>query len=661
MKYWAYVNNEIKGPFEPEELVKIDGFSPSTLICPQSPVEEETKEWKEAKDVPEISIMITGNLSCETEVKTEPQQLSAPQKSDEIIIERFGADTLFTPVHETDVGTSAQDPLTLSQIRKKSQEISDLSPETPQSSQDKDIEKNQEQIILDVSLKDSSENLSDTEKKQDSLQQMPVKDSLDIFEIPSTEEFLKESSSTVEEMKSEVKEFNTNPVEFHSSNDLAEPQSVNKADDKTSADTQQNITSKLEEIKEKITSELIARIDEKISSIEERFKNQPATFDLDKIKSDIISEIELKIKDAIQSIQPHQAEPDENLKKDFEEIKNLTAHFDIEIKDLRAKVDKLENISVQPASLSKENISQLSKQQTNTLNESSSVSVSIPSQDDGNKKIKLKKVLLVILLAAGSSVSVLFALKQFGIFDFTSLLSSRSSNITKTDSITSSTTDNQNLDTQNQSNFNSSITNQTYTSSFTASISTPTQPPQAYESNEATKAENIPVETIINEVKDYRIKSPYNLETTIKMVIKSRRADLSSLTWQAEAKEKESSRYIITVSAKGAKPIEFKFEFDYKTKILQPLNTISINTLKMMMGSEYKKNTNGKNTSSTKKSAAKKQKKNIKVKDQKKESENIQEPSQLSKSDEDTDNQQNNSEEQQSSNSNEEEFLIIGE
>ena len=55
MKYWAYVNNEILGPFEKEKLLALPAFSPSLLICPQTPVGEKTEDWKEAATYPEIS------------------------------------------------------------------------------------------------------------------------------------------------------------------------------------------------------------------------------------------------------------------------------------------------------------------------------------------------------------------------------------------------------------------------------------------------------------------------------------------------------------------------------------------------------------------------------------------------------------------------------
>ncbi|MDD5209682.1 MAG: hypothetical protein PHV36_09860 [Elusimicrobiales bacterium] len=58
MKYWAYVNNEILGPFEKGKLQELPSFSPSLLVCPQTPVGEKTEDWKEASTYPELSALI---------------------------------------------------------------------------------------------------------------------------------------------------------------------------------------------------------------------------------------------------------------------------------------------------------------------------------------------------------------------------------------------------------------------------------------------------------------------------------------------------------------------------------------------------------------------------------------------------------------------------
>ena len=48
MRYWIYLNNEIKGPFTKEELPGVPGYTQDTLICPETPPEGKTQEWQPA-------------------------------------------------------------------------------------------------------------------------------------------------------------------------------------------------------------------------------------------------------------------------------------------------------------------------------------------------------------------------------------------------------------------------------------------------------------------------------------------------------------------------------------------------------------------------------------------------------------------------------------
>lgn len=59
MKYWAYINNEVLGPFEKEKLAELANFGLSSLICPQTPVGGQTESWKEASTYPEVSAALT--------------------------------------------------------------------------------------------------------------------------------------------------------------------------------------------------------------------------------------------------------------------------------------------------------------------------------------------------------------------------------------------------------------------------------------------------------------------------------------------------------------------------------------------------------------------------------------------------------------------------
>lgn len=77
MKYWAYVNNEILGPFEKEKLLELPAFAPSLLICPQTPVGEKTEDWKEASSYPEISAVIgAGTMHASPAIDPRPAQES---------------------------------------------------------------------------------------------------------------------------------------------------------------------------------------------------------------------------------------------------------------------------------------------------------------------------------------------------------------------------------------------------------------------------------------------------------------------------------------------------------------------------------------------------------------------------------------------------------
>lgn len=74
MKYWAYVNNEILGPFEKEKLLEIPSFSPSLLVCPQTPVGEKTEDWKEAATYPELSALLgSGSMAPKAAPAPEAQ------------------------------------------------------------------------------------------------------------------------------------------------------------------------------------------------------------------------------------------------------------------------------------------------------------------------------------------------------------------------------------------------------------------------------------------------------------------------------------------------------------------------------------------------------------------------------------------------------------
>jgi hypothetical protein len=53
MKYWVYLNGEIPGSFEPEELAAIPGFLETSMVCPAD-VKAEERDWRRAGTYPDL-------------------------------------------------------------------------------------------------------------------------------------------------------------------------------------------------------------------------------------------------------------------------------------------------------------------------------------------------------------------------------------------------------------------------------------------------------------------------------------------------------------------------------------------------------------------------------------------------------------------------------
>lgn len=81
MKYWAYVNNEILGPFEKENLLELPSFSASLLVCPQTPVGEKTEDWKEVSAYPELAALMGGSPAPSAAPAPAPAPAAQPQQS----------------------------------------------------------------------------------------------------------------------------------------------------------------------------------------------------------------------------------------------------------------------------------------------------------------------------------------------------------------------------------------------------------------------------------------------------------------------------------------------------------------------------------------------------------------------------------------------------
>lgn len=101
MKYWAYVNNEILGPFEKDKLLELPAFSPSLLVCPQTPVGEKTEDWKEAATYPEISALIASGSGLAPKPEAGAPAAAQPPSAEPVprdIVEPGPAITSFKPL-----------------------------------------------------------------------------------------------------------------------------------------------------------------------------------------------------------------------------------------------------------------------------------------------------------------------------------------------------------------------------------------------------------------------------------------------------------------------------------------------------------------------------------------------------------------------------------
>ena len=100
MKYWAYVNNEILGPFEKEKLLELPAFSPSLLVCPQTPVGEKTEDWKETSTYPELAALIGAGANKASSPAPAPQPAPAPaqESAPRDVVEPGPAITTFKPL-----------------------------------------------------------------------------------------------------------------------------------------------------------------------------------------------------------------------------------------------------------------------------------------------------------------------------------------------------------------------------------------------------------------------------------------------------------------------------------------------------------------------------------------------------------------------------------
>ncbi len=58
MKYWIFQNNQVLGPYEPDDMGKISVFSPESLVCPEGRRGTSMGDWQRAGMVPDLSVAL---------------------------------------------------------------------------------------------------------------------------------------------------------------------------------------------------------------------------------------------------------------------------------------------------------------------------------------------------------------------------------------------------------------------------------------------------------------------------------------------------------------------------------------------------------------------------------------------------------------------------
>jgi hypothetical protein len=637
MKYWAYINDEIKGPLEKEEIMKLEGFNASTLICPQSPLEEETKEWKEASSFPEFATAATPAHNIDETSKSEGDinsgKLNVSDKKEDIMIERFSMENIFTtPVDSNNINLDIPntDPLTLSQIRNREEEASqDLSSE-------EEVKKRTSSDPMTLSqIKNRGESMiekmeSDNEKKNTVSQDSTSNESNDVepktdddtnknlegiedFDIPDTDSLISSdvSATTADEQpvempREEPEEFNVKPLE--AKNITEEDLKISARESNQDNDVNMLPVDDLKstDINENTMGSSSANINNNLSNISET--------DINKIKEEILSEVKILI-DEINS-ETVKKEELENIKNEIDnklsaisvppqpqsDTNEVLNHLEIEVNDLAAKLDmiqkRLDESQKSSTTLKQEeevieqNLKPANIERLDKVDKKEATKTVVMPLDEKkeNKKLselpkKILKPLITIILIIVAAVGILFFLKSAGIFDITKLFSKKDSNIQiQTKPQVDKTDNSTNLLSPDISTM-TSLSTTTETGNFNLMNSTPTQLPEMKPGEQMKPGQNNPLTSdnaILNEVKNYRMEINENLEQVIKKIVREKKANVNSINWGI-IPDKDST-YLITATVKNKKNILFKFNYEPNTKILKPLNTLSINTINILMG-----------------------------------------------------------------------------
>lgn len=87
MKYWAHINNEVKGPFEAAALGAVAGFTPATLVFPDGAAQG--TPWKAAAACPEVLAAL--KPSPEPAPPAAPAPAAAPPAEDKLMLTMRGS------------------------------------------------------------------------------------------------------------------------------------------------------------------------------------------------------------------------------------------------------------------------------------------------------------------------------------------------------------------------------------------------------------------------------------------------------------------------------------------------------------------------------------------------------------------------------------------
>ncbi|MDX6769501.1 MAG: GYF domain-containing protein, partial [Elusimicrobiota bacterium] len=58
MKYWVFQNNQVIGPYAPDDLGRLVAFTPESLVCPEGRKGTSMGDWQRAGMVPDLSVAL---------------------------------------------------------------------------------------------------------------------------------------------------------------------------------------------------------------------------------------------------------------------------------------------------------------------------------------------------------------------------------------------------------------------------------------------------------------------------------------------------------------------------------------------------------------------------------------------------------------------------